>query len=78
MGHCLAIASIRGRRSIGPVRPLPSADAPAWQADYIRRLAPLKRDRTPDDIAEAVSFLVHSTIMTVQVLVLDAGRTLAS
>ena len=50
-------------------------DPPEWQADYIR-LAPLKRTGTPNDIAEAVSFLIHSTFMTGQILVLDAGRTL--
>jgi NAD(P)-dependent dehydrogenase (short-subunit alcohol dehydrogenase family) len=50
-------------------------DPPEWQADYIR-LAPLKRTGTPDDIAEAVSFLIHSTFITGQILVLDAGRTL--
>jgi NAD(P)-dependent dehydrogenase (short-subunit alcohol dehydrogenase family) len=50
-------------------------DPPEWQADYIR-LAPLKRTGSPGDIAEAVSFLIRSPLITGQVLVLDAGRTL--
>lgn len=56
--------------------PMPG-DPPEWEADYIR-LAPLKRTGTPDDIADAVSFLIRSPSITGQVLVLDAGRTLAS
>ena len=50
-------------------------DPPEWEADYIR-LAPLRRTGTPEEIAEAVSFLVHANFMTGQVLVLDGGRTL--
>lgn len=50
-------------------------DPPEWQADYIHR-APLGRTGTPEEIASAVSFLIHSTFMTGQVLVLDGGRTL--
>jgi NAD(P)-dependent dehydrogenase (short-subunit alcohol dehydrogenase family) len=50
-------------------------DPPEWEADYIR-LTPLKRTGTPDDIADGVSFLVHSTFITGHILVLDGGRTL--
>ena len=52
-----------------------SGDPSEWEADFIRR-APLHRTGTPDDVADAVSFLVHSTFITGQVLVLDGGRTL--
>lgn len=52
-----------------------AGDPPEWEADYIR-LAPLRRTGTPDEIAGGVSFLIHSTFMTGQVLVLDGGRTL--
>ncbi len=46
-----------------------------WEADFIRR-APLHRTGTTDDVADAVSFLIHSTFITGHILVLDGGRTL--
>jgi pteridine reductase len=52
-----------------------SGDPPEWEADFIRR-APLDRTGTTDDVADAVSFLVHAKFVTGQVLVLDGGRTL--
>ena len=52
------------------------SDPPEWEADYIRR-APLGRTGTPEEIAAAVCFLIHSNFMTGQVLVLDGGRTLS-
>jgi NAD(P)-dependent dehydrogenase (short-subunit alcohol dehydrogenase family) len=52
-----------------------SGDPSEWEADFIRR-APLRRVGTPEDVAEAVSYLVHAKFMTGQVLVLDGGRTL--
>jgi pteridine reductase len=52
-----------------------SGDPTEWEADFIRR-APLHRTGTPEDVAEAVSFLVHSKFMTGQILILDGGRTL--
>ena len=50
-------------------------DPSEWEADYIR-LAPLRRTGTPDDVAGAVSFLVHSNFITGQVIVVDGGRSL--
>jgi pteridine reductase len=50
-------------------------DPSEWEADFIRR-APLHRTGTPDDVSDAVSFLVHAKFVTGQVLVLDGGRTL--
>lgn len=50
-------------------------DPPEWEAEYIKR-APLKRTGTPADIASAVLFLVQSTFITGQVLVVDGGRAL--
>ena len=50
-------------------------DPPEWEADYIQR-APLKRSGKPQDVTSAVLFLVQSTFMTGQVLILDGGRTL--
>jgi len=50
-------------------------DPPEMEADFIKR-APLHRSGKPADVADAVSFLIHSDFMTGQVLVLDGGRTL--
>ncbi len=50
-------------------------DPPEWQQDFVK-LAPLKKTGTPEDIAEAVSYLVNAKFMTGHVLVLDGGRTL--
>jgi pteridine reductase len=52
-----------------------SGDPSEWEADFIRR-APLHRAGTPEDVADAVSFLVHAKFVTGQVLVVDGGRTL--
>jgi pteridine reductase len=52
-----------------------SGDPGEWEADFIRR-APLHRTGTTDDVADAVSFLIHSTFITGHILVLDGGRTL--
>lgn len=52
-----------------------SGDPSEWEADFIRR-APLHRTGTTDDIADAVSFLIHSTFITGHILVVDGGRTL--
>jgi NAD(P)-dependent dehydrogenase (short-subunit alcohol dehydrogenase family) len=52
-----------------------SGDPSEWEADFIGR-APLHRTGTPDDVADAVSFLIHSNFLTGQTLVLDGGRTL--
>lgn len=50
-------------------------DPPEWQADYIRR-APMKRTGRPEEIADAVMYLIGSEFVTGQVLVVDGGRTL--
>jgi len=50
-------------------------DPPEWEADFIRR-APLRRTGTPEDVADAVSYLIHAKFITGHVLVLDGGRTL--
>jgi len=52
-----------------------SGDPGEWEADFIRR-APLHRAGTTEDVADAVSYLIHAKFMTGQVLILDAGRTL--
>jgi pteridine reductase len=50
-------------------------DPPEWQAAFIRR-APLRRTGRPDEIADAVLFLITAEFLTGHVLVLDGGRTL--
>ena len=50
-------------------------DPPEWQQDYIRQ-APLKRSGRPDEVADAVMFLINAEFVTGHVLVLDGGRTL--
>jgi len=50
-------------------------DPPEWQADFIRR-APLQRTGKPEEIADAVMYLVGAEFVTGQVLVVDGGRTL--
>ncbi len=50
-------------------------DPPEWESDFIR-LAPLRRTGTPADIADAVSYLIPSTFISGQILVLDGGRSL--
>jgi len=52
-----------------------SGDPNEWEADFIRR-APLHRTGTPDDVSDAVSFLIHAEFVTGHVLVLDGGCTL--
>lgn len=50
-------------------------DPPEWESDYVK-LAPLQKTGTPADITAAVSFLVRSSFITGQVLVVDGGRVL--
>jgi len=54
-----------------------AGDPPEWQAHFIR-LAPLARTGHPDEIADAVLFLIHAEFITGQVLVIDGGRTLGT
>ena len=50
-------------------------DPPEWQADFVRR-APMKRTGRPEEIADAVMYLVGAEFVTGHVLVVDGGRTL--
>ncbi len=52
-------------------------DAPEIAATFIRQ-APLKRTGGPEDIADAVSYLVHASFVTGQVMVVDGGRSIPS
>jgi pteridine reductase len=46
-----------------------------WQSDYIRR-APLARTGRPDEIVDAVLYLLRAEFVTGQTLVIDGGRSL--
>jgi NAD(P)-dependent dehydrogenase (short-subunit alcohol dehydrogenase family) len=50
-------------------------DRPELAEDYIQR-APLKKTGTAKDIEDAVLYLVQSSFVTGQVIVVDGGRTL--
>jgi pteridine reductase len=50
-------------------------DPAFWEEDFIKR-APLQRTGKPEDIADAVMYLVTAEFVTGQVLVVDGGRTL--
>lgn len=52
-----------------------AGDPTEWEKDYIRR-APLQRTGRPEEVADAVLFLISSEFLTGQTLVLDGGRTL--
>ncbi len=55
---------------------IPHCASKAGVIMLIIRRAPLHRTGTTDDVADAVSFLIHSTFITGHILVLDGGRTL--
>jgi len=50
-------------------------DPPSWESNYIA-LAPLGRTGRPDEIADAVMYIITAEFMTGHVLVLDGGRAL--
>ncbi len=50
-------------------------DPPEWEQEFVK-LAPLKKAGTPEEVAEAVSYLASAKFLTGHVLVLDGGRTI--
>ena len=50
-------------------------DPPEWEADF-RQRAPLHRVGTPNDVADAVMYILTAPFLTGHTLVLDGGRTL--
>src|SRR5256885_1648412 len=53
-----------------------AGDPPEWEQEFVK-LAPLKKTGTPEDVAEAVSYLASAKFLTGHVLVLDGGRTIS-
>ena len=51
-------------------------DPPEWQEDFIKR-APLQRSGRPDEIADAVMYLITAEFVTGHVLLIDGGRSLS-
>ena len=50
-------------------------DPPELEEDYVQR-APLRRSGRPEEVADAVMYLVTAEFVTGQVLALDGGRSL--
>lgn len=50
-------------------------DPPEWQQDFVQQ-APLRRSGRPEEITDAVMFLLTAEFVTGQTLVIDGGRTL--
>ena len=50
-------------------------DPPEWEQDF-RQKAPLSRSGRPEEIADAVMYLLTAEFVTGHVLVIDGGRTL--
>ena len=50
-------------------------DPPQWQEDFIDHAA-LRRSGRPDDITDAIMYLLTAEFVTGQTLVIDGGRTL--
>jgi pteridine reductase len=50
-------------------------DPPGWEALYIRQ-APMRRSGRPEELADAVMYLIRAEFVTGHVLVLDGGRSL--
>ncbi len=60
----------------GPTMRPPDIDEQAWQ-DGVVDLAPLKRESSPDEIAEFIATLLKSETVTGETIRVDAGRHLA-
>jgi len=74
--HCISKSGvIFMTRALAPGMVSLPEDPPEWDQNYSQR-APLKRSGRPDEIADAVTFLINLEFATGQVLVLDGGRSL--
>jgi pteridine reductase len=61
--------------AIAPATITMPGDPPEWEADFVQR-APLHRTGTPDEVADAVMYILAAPFLTGHTLVLDGGCTL--
>ena len=61
---------------IAPGTVLPPDDQSEEESERLAQRAPLKRNGTPDDVLQALLYLVRADFVTGEVLVLDGGRML--
>ncbi len=62
--------------AIAPGAVLPPEDFPAAELERLERMTPLRRIGSPDDIVQALLYLVRADFVTGEVLVVDGGRML--
>jgi NAD(P)-dependent dehydrogenase (short-subunit alcohol dehydrogenase family) len=62
--------------AIAPGSVLPPQDMPAEQVERLRRRTPLQRIGSPDDVLQALLYLLRADFVTGEVLVVDGGRLL--
>lgn len=63
---------------IAPGTVLPPEDLPAEEVARLARRAPLGRNGSPQDVVDAVLFLVRSGFVTGEIIAVDGGRLLRS
>jgi pteridine reductase len=64
--------------AIAPGTVLPPDDFPEEEVRALAERAPLKRNGSPDDVVEALLYLLRADFVTGEVLVVDGGRMLRS
>ena len=64
--------------AIAPGTVLPPEDLSEEEIRRLAERAPLKRNGSPDDVVQAVLYLVRADFVTGEILVLDGGRMLRS
>jgi pteridine reductase len=62
--------------AIAPGTVLPPEDLPAEEVERLARTTPLRRNGSPEDVVQAVLYLLRADFVTGEVLVLDGGRML--
>jgi pteridine reductase len=63
--------------AIAPGTVLPPADLTPDQVQALALRAPLRRNGSPDDVAQAVVYLINADFITGETILLDGGRLLA-
>jgi len=63
---------------VAPGVTLPSGDMSAAEFAAAHRMTPLQRSSTPQDIAEAVAYLLRAAAVTGTTLLVDGGQHLAA